>query len=72
MACAGPTRPSRTTAPRASTGDRHRRDVQRITGAAVTGDGWPVPFAVVTVIGAGGTQIGRTLRIEIDIEAVRA
>lgn len=31
-----------------------------VRGAAVTSDGWPVPFAVVTVIDAAGTQIGGT------------
>lgn len=31
-----------------------------VRGVAVTSDGWPVPFAVVTVIDAGGTQIGGT------------
>ena len=35
-----------------------QRGVQRITGAAVTSDGWPVPFAVVTIIDAAGQQIG--------------
>ncbi|HEY2223378.1 YceI family protein [Actinomycetospora sp.] len=37
-----------------------QRDVQRISGTAVTSDGWPVPFAVVTVIDAAGRQIGGT------------
>jgi polyisoprenoid-binding protein YceI len=32
----------------------------RVRGVAVTSDGWPVPFAVVTVIDAAGTQIGGT------------
>ncbi|MEJ2867189.1 YceI family protein [Actinomycetospora sp. OC33-EN08] len=34
--------------------------VQRVRGIAVTSDGWPVPFAVVTVIDAAGQQIGGT------------
>ena len=42
------------TAPGASRGDG------RIRGLAVTSDGWPVPFAVVTVIDASGTQVGGT------------
>ena len=32
----------------------------RVRGLAVTSDGWPVPFAVVTVIDASGTQVGGT------------
>ncbi|GAA4848578.1 YceI family protein [Actinomycetospora corticicola] len=35
-----------------------RSGTQRIAGIAVTSDGWPVPFAVVTVIDAAGQQIG--------------
>lgn len=31
-----------------------------VRGVAVTSDGWPVPFAVVTVIDAAGAQIGGT------------
>ncbi|MFC4835977.1 YceI family protein [Actinomycetospora chibensis] len=30
----------------------------QVRGLAVTSDGWPVPFAVVTVIDASGTQVG--------------
>lgn len=37
-----------------------RSGVQRVSGIAVTSDGWPVPFAVVTVIDAAGMQIGGT------------
>ena len=31
-----------------------------VRGVAVTSDGWPVPFAVVTIIDAAGAQIGGT------------
>jgi polyisoprenoid-binding protein YceI len=37
-----------------------QRELQRVSGTAVTSDGWPVPFAVVTVIDAAGQQIGGT------------
>ncbi len=32
-----------------------------LTGTVVTGDGWPVPHAVVTVVDASGAQSGRTV-----------
>ena len=31
-----------------------------LTGTVITGDGWPVPHAVVTVIDSAGTQSART------------
>jgi polyisoprenoid-binding protein YceI len=33
--------------------------VSRVQGVVVTADGWPVPGAVVTVVGSGGRQLGR-------------
>jgi polyisoprenoid-binding protein YceI len=33
--------------------------VSRLHGVVATADGWPVPGAVVTVVGAGGRQLGR-------------
>ncbi|MDQ1676641.1 MAG: hypothetical protein QOC93_1785 [Actinomycetota bacterium] len=33
--------------------------MSRVHGVVATADGWPVPGAVVTVVGAGGRQLGR-------------
>lgn len=35
--------------------------VPRVHGTVTTGDGWPLPGATVTVIGAAGRQLGRTV-----------
>jgi polyisoprenoid-binding protein YceI len=32
-----------------------------VTGAVTTGDGWPLPGATVTVVGAAGRQLGRAV-----------
>lgn len=47
--------------PGAGTGRTGRTGEPRglsVRGVAVTSDGWPVPFAVVTVVDTAGTQIG--------------
>lgn len=51
-------RPAPATSDPAGDTEHDEQDGPSVRGVAVTSDGWPVPFAVVTIVDATGRQVG--------------